>query len=140
MFLRWLPVLIVLLTTFSCGADLLAQTEPSAPPVPIERLVGKTGAFQATIAERSPLSAMPDVAKRMGVPNNDGDYKLANEKFTMYLPKEPAEDGKFGVMVSVCFIGYGFQPPAWTPMLEKYHLIWICPHLFRNNLDSVQRV
>ncbi len=101
-----------------------AQDEP---PVPIAEGKGKTGAFSVALSDRSPLGELPVIARRLSMkPAELGDdYDLSKERFQVYVPKDADANGKYGVMVGLCFKEYGFPATAWTDVLEKKHLIWI---------------
>jgi tetratricopeptide (TPR) repeat protein len=90
----------------------------------------KIGAFRITLSKRSPLSAPDEIAKRLKIkPEQLGsDYDLSKQVFEIYVPPQPNDDGKYGVMVAIVFAeGHGFAPSTWRPILDKYHLIWIGP-------------
>jgi hypothetical protein len=112
-----------------------AQDNAPAAPVAIADAKNQTGAFKVTLSRRSPFSDLKEIAKRASIKPDDlgADYELANETFYVYVPKSPAEDGKYGVMVGLCFKEYGFPAIAWPDVLEKKHLIWIGA---MNNGDS----
>ena len=99
-----------------------------ADPIAVSDLPGKTGAFQVKFTERSPLSSRDELVKRLRMkPDELGDdYDLSQTAFDVYVPAEPGEGGKYGLLVGVVFAeGHGFAPEAWRPVLDKYHLIWI---------------
>ena len=110
--------------------------------VPIEQAKTKTGAFAVNLTQRSSLSGLKDIGKRASIKPADlgDDYNLASEKFYMYVPKEPADDGKFGLMVGLCFKEYGHPATAWTDVLEKKHLIWIGATSNGDDREPAQRI
>ena len=90
---------------------------------------------QIKITLRSPHSAIPDIAKRliwsMDVMRDTApemEYDLANESFTLYVPKtyDGAED--YGVFVFVDPGGDGRIAPVWRELVDKHKLIWIGPN------------
>lgn len=118
---RILCLVIVLLFTTSVRAD-----EPLTP----DKVVGKTGEFHLKLTERSPLSTLTEMAKRMGSKPDPtaADYDLSKQDFYVYVPSAPGDDGKYGLIDVLPFAGgHGFTPKAQVPILEKYHLIWIGP-------------
>ncbi|HEY8747430.1 MAG TPA: tetratricopeptide repeat protein [Tepidisphaeraceae bacterium] len=123
-------------TVFSCVAS---AAEPQGPPIPAAEVGAKVCLFQLKLAERSPQSKISDVAARMGV-KNLFDYKLSNELFTAYVPKSAGPDGKYGLMVSLHFREYGYPAPAWTDVLEKYHIVWIGAQNSEDGRDTSMRI
>lgn len=113
-------LLLIVLSTARAQDDV-------GPAVPIADAKSKTGAFKVTLSERSPLSGLKDIAKRVGLkPAEVGeDYDLSKETFYVYVPKEAGDDGKYGLMVGLCFKEYGHPATAWPAVLDKKHLIWI---------------
>lgn len=95
--------------------------------VPLASLKGKSGAFVVSLADRSPLSKPSEIAKRIAITERQQgpDYDLSREVFDAYIPKTPAANGKFGLMVMLCFKDAGHPPDAWPAILEKNHLIWL---------------
>src|SRR5687768_6416416 len=106
----------------------------------------RTGSFTATFTERSPLSAIPDVGKRMGWSTDmmkrskSGDnpleleYDLSNESFDILVPATYTQSDPWGLFV---FInpGSGGRPhrQEWLTVLEKHKLILIAPNKAGNN-------
>lgn len=120
-------------------------------PVPLADVAGKPGAFRVTLTERSPLSTPAEIIKRMHLKNMPADdYDWAKEVYDLYVPKEPGDGGKYGLMVGAVFKNYGAPPGDWGDLLEKHHVIWICsegvgegqPELRRmgSMLDAVHNV
>jgi hypothetical protein len=113
--------------------------EPPGPPVQASEAAKKLGLFQLKLTERSPLSKMSDVAARMGIEARF-DYQLPQELFTVYVPKTPGPDGKYGLMVSLHFREYGWPAPTWTDVLDKYHILWIGPQNSEDGRAVNQRI
>jgi poly(3-hydroxybutyrate) depolymerase len=106
----------------------------------------RTGSFTATFTDRSPLSAIPDVGKRMGWTTDmmkrskSGDnpleleYDLSNESFEILVPTTYAQSDPWGLFV---FINPGptGRPHRqdWLPILEKHKLILIAPNKAGNH-------
>ncbi|HSZ60073.1 MAG TPA: hypothetical protein VK797_30800 [Tepidisphaeraceae bacterium] len=95
--------------------------------VAIDKAAGRTGQFQVILTQRCPLSKPSDVSQRVSRPASAGesDYDLAKEKFDIYVPKSPAADGKFGLMVVMPYPAHATPPHPWTEVLEKSHMIFI---------------
>ena len=98
----------------------------------------RTGSFSTTFTDRSPLSPIPDVGRRMGWTTDmmkrskSGDnsleleYDLAKETFEILVPSSYAPTEKWGLFV---FVNAGpsgkLHKSDWLPVLEKHKLIWI---------------
>jgi poly(3-hydroxybutyrate) depolymerase len=106
----------------------------------------KTGTFSATFAERSPLSPVPDVGKRMGWTTDmmkrskSGDnsleleYDLNNESFEIVVPSSYTPAEKWGLFVFVnAGPGGKLHHQDWLAVLEKHKLIWIGANKSGNN-------
>ena len=113
-----------------------------ADPIGIEQAVGKTGAMEVKLRERSPMSKSADVARRMSLNARQigDDYDLSKEVFELYVPKEPGDGGKYGLMVSLNFGTHGEPAKSWPPVLDKYHLIWIGNPMCGEGRPENQRV
>jgi hypothetical protein len=124
------------------GAGGLALGQANNGPVPIDKVGSRVGRFQVLLGERSPLSKPADVAQRTSqkVSAADGDYDLAKEPFEAFVPKSPAEDGKYGLMIPMPFPAHGSPPPKWIEVLEARHLIWLGDDLAGDGRAVVQRV
>jgi hypothetical protein len=109
------------------SVSIVNAQDDVGPAVPIADAKTKTGAFKALLADRSPLSGLKDIAKRVGLKATEvgDDYDLSKETFYVYVPKEAGDDGKYGLMVGLCFKEYGHPALAWPAVLDKKHLIWI---------------
>jgi len=107
---------------------LVVPSEGQNPsgPIPIDKAGSQTGKFQVLLAERSPLNKPADIAKRASQTTSaEPDYDLAKEPFEAYVPKSPADDGKYGLVVPMPFGGHGFPPQKWFDVLESRHLLWL---------------
>ncbi len=108
------------------GSRPAAADPPLIPPSDVK---GHTGAFRFAGAEHDPRTAhLADVAKRMGLKPADAsaaEYDLANQTFYAYVPKAPADGGKYGVIAGLCFKDIAGPPDAWPDVLERHHLIWV---------------
>ena len=95
----------------------------------------RTGAFQTTFTDRSPLSALEISVPRFGgtltalkASGKDNDYNLANESFEVWVPESyKAADG-WGLFVFDSPGGRGNLHEEWRQVLEKHKLIWIGPN------------
>ncbi len=131
---KLLCLTLALLACHSLHAD-----EPLTP----DKTAGKTGEFHLQLTERSPLSTLAEMAKRMGSKPDPtaADYDLSKQDFYVYVPSSPGEDGKYGLVDVLPFAdGHGFAPKDQKPILEKYHLLWIAPMHGGDGQPAQQRV
>jgi hypothetical protein len=113
-----------------------AEKKADEPRVFDEATAAKaTGPFNIKFTRRSAISDQKSVTARCKIPPESAgnDYTFADRGFNVFKPKTPAGDGKFGLMIGLCFKEYGPPPAAWLDVLEKHHLIWVCPY---NNGDD----
>ena len=130
-------VLFIPWLAFTATADM----NFSGDPIPLTQAAGKSGAIRVTLPERSPLSPPSEILKRLhakGVPTVD--YEWSKEVYDVYIPKEPGEGGKYGVMVGAVFKDYGAPPGDWGDLLDKHHVIWICSENVGDDQSDVRRV
>ena len=117
---------------------------PEGPVVPLADVRGHTGGFRLAVAEHDPRTApLTDVAKRIGLKAADAagaGYDLGQQDFFVYVPKSPADGGKYGVMAGLCPDGSAVPPDAWPDVLERHHLIWIAAVGSGDAKGAVQRV
>ena len=120
----------------------VARAQKITGPIPIDKVANTTGKFQVLLVDRSPLSKPEDVARRASQKLNpgDGDYDPAKEPFEAYVPKAPADDGKYGLVVPMPFGGHGFPPPKWIDVLESRHLLWLGDSNAGNQRPAVLRI
>ncbi|HTL31401.1 MAG TPA: hypothetical protein VL282_19360 [Tepidisphaeraceae bacterium] len=114
----------------AAGALVLSCLTFAQERIKIDQVAGKTGELHVQLTERSPLSSLAEMAKRMGAKPDPSiaDYDLSTQDFYVYVPSAPDVDGKYGLIDVLPFMeGHGFTPAAQKPILEKYHLIWIAP-------------
>jgi hypothetical protein len=123
----------------SAVAPPRAMADPEI--VPLSMIAGPTSLRRVSISERSPLSAPAEVIKRLQLKQPQGeDYDVSKEVFNVVFPRQPAADGKYGLIVGLCFKESGQPPAAWCEVMEKYHLIWLSVEGSGNERALVQRV
>jgi len=102
------------------GDESPATTQPATLPA-------KTGAFEITFSQRSPLSEYSKLLERTGASKDElgPDYNLADEPFAAYVP--PDYDGKtpFGIVVQSFQDGSPDIYEPCRPVLDEHHLIMI---------------
>src|SRR4051794_14381091 len=106
-------VLLMLTALLALAARCLAEDPPAAA-----NLVAQRGAFQTSFAERSPQSAMPELAKRLSIkPDPAAEYELSKEPFWVYVPNDYDPSQKYGLLVYLNYKGTGSTP---TPLHEQF--------------------
>src|SRR5207248_1200260 len=63
----------------------------------------KTGAFEATFSERSPLSDVKVLPRRLGYEGKATDYELGKQTFLVYVPEKYEAGKPMGLLVFVNF-------------------------------------
>jgi hypothetical protein len=122
---RWFSILIV---AFAPLAAALAADEV------------KTGAYQTSFSDRSPLSALEIQVPRFGgsltalkASGKDNDYDLKDESFEVYVPQTYKAGDGWGLFVFDSPGGRGNLHEQWREVLEKHKLIWIGPNKAGND-------
>src|SRR3954453_16866800 len=100
----------------------------------------RTGAFQTTFTERSPLSALTIQVPRFGgsfialkASGKDNDYDLKDESFEVYVPQAYKAGDGWGLFVFDSPGGRGNLHEPWRDVLEKHKLMWIGPNKAGND-------
>src|SRR3954466_15344171 len=100
----------------------------------------KTGGFQTSFTDRSPLSALEIQVPRFGgslaalkASGKDNDYVLAQETFEVYVPPGYKPRDGWGLLVFDSPGGRGNLHEPWREVLEKHKLIWIGPNKAGND-------
>lgn len=137
---RWVPChplltlrAIVLLHIVSIAAIAQPTTEPA---------VIKTGTFDLTFTESSPLSAIELQNQRYRIPiEPDQRYKLAEHSFEVHVPPDYEPAGKpFGVMVWINANARATLPRGIPAVLEAHRLIGISAADAGNNVGLAVRI
>jgi hypothetical protein len=127
--------ILCLMVHRACWGDDTPASQPSAP--------AKTGKFDVTFTERSPLSRRPELARRLNLQEAGmgDDYDLAHQPFKVFVPTNYDPKVACGVIVYLGYKDTAETPAAWEPVLEKSHLIFISPvsHSGPTNPPAVQR-
>jgi hypothetical protein len=102
-----------------CRAD--SATQPTGPI--------KTGEFQCTFTDRSPLSAPGKIAARLKLDEKDlgDDYDLSQRPFWVYVPSNYDAATAYGIVVYLGYKDSVSTPALWQPVADKTHLILITP-------------
>src|SRR5258706_1250587 len=98
----------------------------------------KSGSFTLTFTDRSEQATNAYIASRMGWPLTAEaaaklDYTLADESFEVYVPPDYTEQTPFGLPVFVMPGGRNQPPENYRPLLDKHHLLWVCPNKAGND-------
>ncbi len=137
----WRAAIAFIFLALLCPNAVRADIEFPGEPMPLADAKGKTGPLRVTLPERSPLSAPKDIIKRMHLKGVEvDDYDWAKEVYDLYVPKEPGEGGKYGLMVGAVFKDFGGPPGDWGDLLDQYHVIWICSETVGEGQPELRRV
>src|ERR1700689_4776524 len=112
---------LLLFAQAPCRADDAPATQPAVPV--------KTGEFDLTFTERSPLSTPKELARRLNLkPASLGaDYDLSKRPFKAYVPRNYDPATSVGVFVYLGYKDSVSTPPLWKPVVEQSHMIFITP-------------
>jgi hypothetical protein len=82
-----------------------------------------------TFTERSPLSAPKELARRLVMKETEiaPDYNLGQLPFKAYVPVNYDAATPVGIFVYLGYKNSVGTPPAWHPVLDKNHMIFITP-------------
>jgi hypothetical protein len=113
--------LFLLSSRMLCHADEVTATQPAVQV--------KTGTFDLTFKNRSPLSTPKELARRLSLKPADvaTDYDLSQKPYKAYVPTNYDPAQPVGVLVYLGYKDSVSTPPLWQPMLEESHLIFITP-------------
>ncbi len=108
-----------------CGEPCQGADVPSTQPGGAAR----TGDFDLSFTQRSPLSSREELSKRFNFQLADmgDDYDLTKCVFKTYVPANYDPSVPVGIFVYLGYKGSVDTPPLWHPVLDKYHLIFISP-------------
>src|SRR4051812_26172017 len=95
-FKAFLVLLHVVVGFAFLSGKVLAQ-ETAATPAKADAV--KKGAHEATFTERSPLSAVSELIKRLGKEGMETDYDLAKTSFWVCVPDNYDPAKKYGLFV-----------------------------------------
>lgn len=118
-------------------AAAMAPAQPTTEPA-----IVKTGTFEQTFTESSPLSAIELQNQRYRIPIDPSQrYTLAKHAFEVYVPEDYDPAGKpFGVMVWISAGERGNLPRSISSVLDGHHLIGISPSGAGNDVGLAVRV
>ena len=128
------PLALFLVTWAVAAGD--AASAVDAPPA------HRTGAFRASFSERSSLSKIADIHKRMlGRPSPKPlqDYDLTKESFEIVVPGDYTEKTPHGLFVWVSAGDKGDMPANYADVLARNKLIWIGANGSGNARDPIAR-
>lgn len=120
-----LAILLGVLNVTAVAANPPPLHAPLTPPDVSEP--PRTGAFTATLSERSPSSSIVRMKARVRYSAADAtpEYDLADESFDIYVPLTYDPSRPCGLIVWVSPTNSGSPPPYWLPILDKHNLLWI---------------
>jgi len=107
----------------------------------------RTGRYDLTFTQRSPLSAPSKILARIGwslanmqAQGAETDYRLENERFLAYVPAKYRGDEAYGLIV---WVSPGDPPlvrPEWYALFDKHRFICIAAHRSGNERSAVVRI
>ena len=103
------------------------------------------GHVTLTFTESSPLASSKEVGNRLGKMYDPEEaarvaYKLPEESFEVYTPKDYTGDKPFGLFVFISPSGNGKPMRQWLDSIDKHHLIWCGPNKAGNDRYSHLRM
>src|SRR5689334_8839919 len=109
------------MTTASAG-----QETPFGPK-PVD------GHVTLTFTESTPIALSKEVGARLGKLYDPDEaarvaYKLPEESFEVYTPKDYTGEKPFGLFVFISPSGNGKPPRHWLDSMDSHHLIWCGPN------------
>ena len=84
----------------------------------------RTGEFETTFTQRSPLSEKKELLKRLGHKNAE-DYDLSREPFLIYVPADYDPSASYGLILWINHEDVTVAPPKWMPLLDQSRLIFV---------------
>lgn len=119
--------------------SLSACVFAAGPPV-----AHQTGAYDATLAHRSPDSAPQKLIFRHGLPQDwqhTQDYDLAQETVRFHVPDDYDPQAEpMGLLVWASPSGSGAVPRDYAQVLAEHRLIWVGAHGNGNRRQLMQRL
>src|SRR5690349_380136 len=117
---------------------ILASVLATATLAPVCRAEESTGHATLTFSERSELGSAKSIESRMGwsFPEDKTEevaYKIADESFEVYVPKDYTGEKPYGLFVFVSPSGNGNPPRHWLASMDEHHLIWVGPNKAGND-------
>ena len=103
----------------------------------------RPGDFHAVFDERSPLSDVKDMARRMrhDLDRNEEEtsYDITQESFEVFVPSSYATNAPHGLLVWCNAADGGTIPGSYRSLMHKYKLIWIGPNKIGNSHNHKTR-
>lgn len=118
-----MPIAPLLLLAFVFGA-----AHAAAP---------RTGTFELTISERSPLSSSEEMHQRIG--RGDPDYDVAAEPYDVYVPASYDGTVAYG-LIAYINSGQGGHAPQYRPVCDARRLIWVGHTRVQNERATAHRM
>lgn len=127
---RLIPLLVLM---------MVASARAGEPP--------RTGEFQVTFKDRSPLGQPAELARRTGwrvdLMQKQGvvpDYEIADQTFEVWVPQDYDGKKSFGLFVWVSPSPSGKPMERWLEVLGRRHLIWVGANNSGNSRKSTERL
>lgn len=93
----------------------------------------RKGSLDVVFTERGPASSLQSIFKRMQHKSRTNrslgnDYRISEERYSMYVPLDYAPDDSHGLLVWISAGERGHMPEGWERLMDKNKLIWIGAH------------
>ena len=118
---RFAIALTAWLIAVNCSHVLAVSTTTSSSTQPIAR----TGDFEITFTDRSPLTAKAKLMDRLADKDIGPDYDLGEQPFVIYVPPDYSADKPAGIVVYMSEDGANGTPATLQTVLNKRNLIFI---------------
>jgi hypothetical protein len=116
-------IIVMILASLPCAGANTALTEGAASTQPV-----KTGDFDITFAQRSPLSGQKELTRRLNLKEATGeDYDLSKRPYRIYVPRNYDPTVPCGIFIYLGYKDAVVTPPLWHTAMDKAHLIFITP-------------
>ncbi|MGD0464834.1 MAG: hypothetical protein ABSB74_20305 [Tepidisphaeraceae bacterium] len=113
-------LLAAIMGTIVAGSGIsVGDSSPSTQPVE------KTGAFEITFSQRSPLSERSKLMDRLAEKDIGPEFDLNKQPFAIYVPSDFGQNKPLGLVVYMSNQAAAQTPPTLQPILEKRRLIFI---------------
>jgi hypothetical protein len=130
---RLTPLALLLLLATPCRADDNGAGSLFGP-----RPDGQPGNATLTFTDPSPLANSREIGNRLGKLYDPDEaarvaYKLPDESFEVYAPRDYTGEKPFGLFVFISPSGNGKPPRHWLDSMDQHHLIWCGPNKAGND-------
>jgi hypothetical protein len=101
-----------------------------ASPAALADEAPKTGSFETTFTERSPLSEMKSLTKRLASTDASADYNISAEPCLVFVPETYNPDRPMGLFVLLNYKASGELPTPVLPQVAEANCALVVPKNF----------